>query len=65
MPEPLKVFDNVEDAAETIQDDERLEPPPGVNREIWDRIPQDVHRKAAQVARALFNMPADQETETP
>ena len=30
MPEPLKVFDNLEDATEAIQDDdERLEPPSG------------------------------------
>ncbi len=63
MTEAAKV-DSLEEATEAtqddetpkrgIQDDERLEPPPGVNREIWDRIPQDVHRKAAQAAQVLL-----------
>ncbi len=55
MPENLNEFDNVEEAADAIGNDgERLEPPPGVNREIWDRIPQEVHRKAAQAAQVLL-----------
>ena len=42
-------------------DDQRLEPPPGVDPELWDRIPQDVHRRAAQMAQALFHMPPERD----
>ena len=40
--------------AATTQDGPTLDPPPGVNRELWDSLDPEIHRQAADIAQGLM-----------